>query len=466
MTAPKPAGLPLEGIRVLELSQAIVLPAATIALGGMGADIIKVESGGRPDQTRGGPQPENVRRPQAYNHSGHFQMMNRNKRGLTLDLASPRGREVFLRLVAVSDVVAENFTSRVLTNLRLEYETLREVNPRIILMSSNGFGHSGPWKDYKAWGPNIESVDGLMLLTAYSDGVPQRAGSGGLGVTYPDVAGAYFGAYSVLAALEQRERTGEGQWLQLSHYEAGVATIPEAVLEYTMTGRLAQPLSNRERGRAPQGAYPCDGADRWIAISVETDAQFAALAAHLGVPGLAGDARFATYEARWANHDALDALLAEATRPHEPWALERALQGAGVEAAVVQTVKDVIYDPQLKHRGYFEMVPPPSDAPDIGYRPFIRPGWRSANSPAVTWLRGPGFGEHNHEVLTEYLSMTADEIAALEAEGVIASEPKDVLSREAVDLAGGLATGRLREVDEDYRDHMEQHFLGDATRQD
>lgn len=457
------AGLPLDGIRVIELGNAIVLPTAITPLAGMGADVIKVEAGIRPDQTRGGPQPENVRRTNAHNHSGHFQSMNRNKRGITLDLSTEKGRELLLQLVAVSDVVAENFTSRVLANLRLEYETLRERNPRIILLSSNGFGHSGPWQNYRAWGPNIESVDGLMLLTSYADGVPQRAGSGGLGVTYPDIGGAYFGTFAILAALERRERTGEGCWLELSHYEAGVATQPESILEYTMNGRTLQPAANRHPTRAPQGAYRCEGMDRWIAISVASNAQFGALARVLRRPSLASDERFATPEARRHSHDSLDTILDEATRSWDPWALERELQAAGVEATVVGTTRDVLFDQQLRHRGFFEMLPPPSDAPEIGHRPFFRAGWRMTRTPLPTSARGPDFGEHNDEVLSELLGLSASEIATLETEGIIARAPKDIISREPVDLAAGLASGRLREVDPDYRELIERHFIGEPA---
>ena len=151
--------LPLDGIRVLELGMVFALPLAISPLAALGADVIKVESGSRPDQTRSGPQPENQPRLDGYNHGGNFQTLNRGKRGITIDLANPKGRELLLRLVSVSDVVAENFTSRVLHNMGLTYEHLREVNPRIILLSSNGFGHSGPWQNYKSYGPNIESVE-------------------------------------------------------------------------------------------------------------------------------------------------------------------------------------------------------------------------------------------------------------------------------------------------------------------
>jgi crotonobetainyl-CoA:carnitine CoA-transferase CaiB-like acyl-CoA transferase len=189
MSAETSRRLPLEGIRILELGMVFVLPYAITPLAALGADVIKIEAAARPDQVRWGPPPDNRPREDGYNHGAHFQMLNRNKRGITLDLTKPRGREVFLRLVAVSDVVAENFTPRVLRNLDLTYERLREANERIILLSSSGFGQSGPWQHYRAYGPNTEAVDGLMHLTGYPDGPPVRGGAGGLGVAFTDVAG-------------------------------------------------------------------------------------------------------------------------------------------------------------------------------------------------------------------------------------------------------------------------------------
>jgi len=450
--------LPLEGIRILELGMVIVLPLAIAPLAALGADVVKVESGTRPDQIRSGPQPENTPRPDAFNYGGNFQAINRMKRGITIDLSKPEGRELLLRLVAVSDVVAENFTSRVLHNMGLTYEDLRAVNPRIILLSSNGFGHSGPWQNYKAYGPNIESVDGLMLLTGYLDGPPQRAGSGGLGVTYPDVAGANFGAFAVLAALERRERTGEGMWLDLSHYEAGVATIAEGILDYTMNGRVPPRVANRHPSRAPQGVYPCQGLDRWVAISVATDAQFSALVQTLQLSMPDAD-RFATAEGRREHHDELDAIIAAATTPWVAEELERTLQAAGVEATVVQNARDLLLDPQLRHRGSFQLMPPPDAAPDIGPRAHVRQGWKMSVSTAAARAGAPAFGEHTDEVLHEYLEMGSAEIAKLEEQGIVARAPRDgMVSRELVDMNEGLASGRFVEVDTDYREKLAAHF--------
>ena len=469
--------LPLEGIRILELGMVFVLPLALTPLAALGADVIKVEAGARPDQVRWGPPPDNLPREDGYNHGAHFQMLNRNKRGVTIDLALPQGRELLLRLVAVCDVVAENFTPRVLRNLDLTYERLAEVNPRVILLSSTGFGQTGPWQNYRAYGPNTESVDGLMELTGYPDGPPVRGGAGGLGVAFTDVAGAFFGTYAILAALEYRERTGRGQWLDLSHYEAGVATIPEAVLDYTMNGRVQRRTANHHPWRAPQGVYPCAGPggpsgeaqgrasqtsnDRWVAISIASDEQFISLCAVLGVADLASDQRFASLPSRHRNHDALDGCISGATRSWAADELERALQTAGVEATTVATPRDVWLDPQLRHRGFFDVLPPPASAPEVGRRPHLRAGWRLSATPALTGRRAPEFGEHTDEVLAGLLGATTSEIAGLERDGVIARKPKPgVLARPGpMDLQTMVRTGRMREVDPDYAGRLDEQFL-------
>ncbi|MCA9845946.1 MAG: CoA transferase [Dehalococcoidia bacterium] len=451
---------PLDGIRILELGMVFVLPAAILPLAALGADVIKVEAGKRPDSTRWGPSPDNEVRPDALNYGGHFRMLNRNKRGITLDLTNPRGRDLFLQLVAVSDVVAENFTPRVIRNLRLDYEALRAVNERIILLSSTGFGQSGPWSNYRAYGPNTEAVDGLMHVTGYPDGPPQRAGAGGLGVAFTDVAGAYFGTFAILAALDYRDRTGCGQWLDLSHYEAGVATIPEALLDFEMNGRVMSRTGNRDRWRAPQGAYRCSGNDRWVAISVATDSQFASLAREMGMPALASDERFATLLRRHANHDALDALISSWTAALTAESVEQRLQRIGVEATSVATLRDVWLDPQLRHRGTFQVMPPPAMAPNIGPRPFLRPSWKMSVSSSATNTDAPTFNQHTDEVLSELLGISEPEISQLESEGVISRDPQPgILPRTGVmDLKDLVRAERLREVDSQYHTRLLDWF--------
>ncbi len=445
---PELAGeLPLEGVRILELGMVFVLPLAITPLAALGADVIKVESAVRPDSVRSGPLPGNSPRSGAHNHAGNFHFLNRNKRAITIDLTTERGKELLLDLVRVSDVVAENFTPRVLHNLGLDYEQLRRVNPRIILLSSTGFGQTGPWRNYKAYGPTTESVDGLMHLTGHPDAPPTRAGAGGFGVAFTDVAGAYYGTYSILAALEHRNRTGDGVWLDLSHYEAGVATLPEAMLDFTMNSRVRHRIGNRAPARAPQGAYPCKGEDEWLAISIESDGQFSTLVRLLESEN---DEPVAAQPAagRHSDPDLLDTWIGDRTRRWHAAALEAALQEAGIEAARLLSPKDVWLDHQLRAREFVEVVPAPAYAPEIGARPFPRPAWRMSATPAVTRSAAPAFGEHTAEILSGLLALKEDDIADLEREGVVAASPREgLISARQLNLDGLQSAGRLRSVD-------------------
>lgn len=444
---------PLDGVRILELGMVFVLPLALTPLAALGADVIKVEAADRPDSVRWGPPPDNRPRPDSYNHGAHFQMLNRNKRGIALDLAHPRGREILLRLAAVSDVVAENFTPRVLENLGLTYEHLRAVNPNIILLSSSGFGQTGPWRNYRAYGPNTESVDGLMQITGYPDGPPVRGGAGGLGVAFTDVSGAYFGTFAILAALERRQRTGEGAWLDLSHYEAGVVTIPEAVMDYSMNGRIRGRTANRNPQRVPQGCYRCKGNDRWVAISIAGDDEFRTFTRLLGQPTLADDDRFVTVESRWKAHDELDEIITAWTSVRESEEVELLLQTADLEGTRVANPQDVWFDRQLHSRGFFEMVAPAATAPDVGPRPHLRPAWKTSVARPGGARRAPEFGQHTEEVLRELLSLSDDELAELAAEGVTAKAPTPgrLARSAAMNLTALLESGRLVDVDPAFR---------------
>ncbi len=298
-----------------------------------------------------------------------------------------------------------------------------------------------------------------MHLTGYPDGPPVRAGAGGLGVAFTDAAGAFFGTYSILAALEYRERTGMGQWLDLSHYEAGAATIPEALLDFSLNRYDQGRRANRHPWRAPQGCYPCAGRDgpmqddAWVAISVASDAGFRALAEQMGMPALSHDERFATMTARRRHHDALDELISSWTMQRLAVSIERDLQAHGVEAVAVATPRDVWFDPQLRHRGFFETVLAPASAPEIGSRPHLRPGWRMSSTPAATRRLAPLFGEHTREVLISCLGLNEAACDTLEAEGVIAREPAPgIIARPGpMDLPVLLRSQRLREADPDYR---------------
>jgi benzylsuccinate CoA-transferase BbsF subunit len=296
-----------------------------------------------------------------------------------------------------------------------------------------------------------------MHLTGYPDGPPVRGGAGGFGVAFTDVAGAYYGSYSVLAALEYRERTGQGLWLDLSHYEAGVATLPEPILDYTMNGRVALRAGNRRFDRAPQGVYPCAGDDEWIAISIASGQQFHSLAEilALNLPLM----QFETLAARQHHHDLIDELIARATSKQPSAALESKLQDAGVEATRLISPKDVWLDAQMRARGFGEIVPAPTYAPDIGARVYPRPAWLMSQTPASTRSPAPAFGQHNHEVLGGLLGLKDEEIAELTGLGVIADAPRPgMIAPRQLDLDGLLAANRLREIDPDFESRLHAQF--------
>lgn len=243
--------LPLSGLRVLEPGQIYAAPLATKQLAELGAEVIKIESAARIDNIRLlGPPVDNRVLDKPWETTGRFHDANRNKYGITLDFTKPKGKEVFKALVKISDVVVENFTADVMTRLGLDYESLSMIKPDIIMLSATGYGHSGPWRSYRAMGQSLEPAFGLAHLTGYPNEPPMRCG-----MTYSDWTAARAGTLAILIALEYRRRTGKGQWIDLSQYEVGVSLIGEALMDYAMNGRVQTRMGNRsEYGMAPHRA--------------------------------------------------------------------------------------------------------------------------------------------------------------------------------------------------------------------
>jgi crotonobetainyl-CoA:carnitine CoA-transferase CaiB-like acyl-CoA transferase len=409
-----PAGLPLAGLRVLELTANMIGPLAGRYLADLGAEVIKVESPRRP-ATRivhyAGGDPRN--RP--YNRAGYFNKHNRNKLGITLDLSLPAGREQFLRLLERADVVIENNSARVLSNLDLTYEVMQQVKPDIILCSMSGFGGSGPERDYLALGSSIETVCGLASLTGYpDDSIPHRTGN-----FYPDPVGAAQGVVAILAALRHRDRTGEGQWIDLSMLESAAALFGEALMDWFLNHRVPARRGNRHPLYAPQGVYPSAGNDSWLALTVRDEQEWQALCRAIGRPDLAANAELATSASRRARHDMLDDAIGEWSRTLDHYEAARTLQSEGVPAAPVLANWEMFSDPHLFERGFFVPVP----HPEVGVMPFPGFPWSFSRTPATIRGGAPCFAEHNALVFGEVLGLSDQEIAALYAEGVAADTP-------------------------------------------
>jgi crotonobetainyl-CoA:carnitine CoA-transferase CaiB-like acyl-CoA transferase len=399
---------PLEEIRVCDFNWLLAGPLSTRVLAQYGADVIKVESQSRIDTIRlVGSQPSE---PGSPNTNGVFNDANVNKRSIQLNLADPRGIELAKRLVAASDVVTNNFTPDRMDRWGLGYEELRRVKPDLVMLTMPVMSKEGPYRSYGSYGNGVIAFGGLSQNMGFAERPPT-----GIAPLYSDFAAPYFAVSALMAALYHRERTGEGQFIELSQAEATVNLLGTDILEVTANGELPPRIGNRSRDVAPHGAFPCAGEDRWIAIACETDEEWQRLASALGGDELALDGRFATLEGRREHEDALEAAIGERTRVCHAWELMHELQAAGVMAAVVEDLEDMVTrDPHLQRH----LVPVSGESDDFTFLTHAEPAWVDGTVPELR--RSPLFGEHNVEVYRDVLGMSEAEIGELVAEGVIA----------------------------------------------
>ena len=396
----------LEGIRVLDLTAWQAGPTVTMVLGDMGAEVIKIEAIQRLDGWRGAGD--------AYELTPNWNGLNRNKLGLTLDLTQPDGKGLFERLVAQSDIVVENYTPRVMENFGLGYPVLAEINPRIIMLSLSGFGATGPWRDFLAFAFPTEEMSGLAQLTGYEGGPPEL-----IGPPVTDALAGMMGTFSILTALEYRRRTGCGQYIDCSQIEALTGMIGGEVMSFTMNGRVEPRRGNRHEWMAPHGVYPCAGDDRWVAIAVGSDQQWRALCDSLGESALGTDERFASASGRHAHQAEIDERISRWTAARTHYDAMHVLQAAGVPAGAVLTPSELLVDPQLNARGFFQVL----DRGPIGTYPYPGPAFKLSATPGELRRPAPFLGEHNGYVLRDLLGLSDEEIAALESKQVIGTKP-------------------------------------------
>lgn len=425
----------LEGVRVLDFCRLGFGSQATMILGCLGAEVIRVESTTRPDPIRvmppfvpepgevgegfGGATLARAQKMQSPNRGGIFYKYNTGgKRSIAVDARNPDGLDLLRRLVARSDVVTESFAAGTLARWGLSYDTLRELRPDIIYVSMCGYGHVGPDSHYVTMGPTAQALTGLTHLV----GLPDREPAG-WSFSYLDHVGGYLGAFGVLTALAHRRATGEGQHVDVSQLEPATALGGALLLDRTVNGRSARragfPPGNR-RGGAPQGAYRALGDDRWVVISCSTDAHWQAFVDALGHPDWTQDARFASLAGRVEHADELDRHVEAWTTTRDRYDVMELLQRAGVPAGAVQDAADrVERDPQLAARGHFTTL----TSTEVGELPLEGvPFDLSATPPHTggTIRRGPpDLGEDCDDILRDVLALSDAEIAKLHDAGAL-----------------------------------------------
>ncbi|HEX78198.1 MAG TPA: CoA transferase [Dehalococcoidia bacterium] len=427
--------LPLEGIRVVELGVAWTGPCAAMILADFGAEVIKVDtvnfwqtqgrgmvarptkemlatqtphSGGYPNKEPG---------EYPWNCWPVFVTGGRNKLSMSVrDLREPEGREIFLRLIKISDIFIENNHPDTMPKLNLDYEVLKEVKPDLIMVRSSATGLSGPYRDYRAHGSQLDAICSHSSLRGYRDMDP----SANTPVFITDYLGACFSALAAMMALNYRRRTGRGQLIEVAQVETGAVCLGEAMMDHSMNQRVRTTQGNRDiHGAAPCGCYRCAGEDRWVNITVTSDEEWQGLCRALGNPPWTQEERFSDARSRYENQDALDQYIEQWTSQRDHYAVMHLLQKEGVPAGPVMDARDTYNDPHLKERGFLV----PVSHRDCGN--YLHPGaaWKLSKTP-ITIRRPPvRFGEDNEYVYKQLLGFSDEEYAELERKGHISDGP-------------------------------------------
>ncbi len=394
---------PLDGVRVLDLTWVLAGPFASMVLCDLGADVIKVERPGIGDVAR-------RTAPIVNGESCYFFSVNRGKRSLTLDLKSERGRDVFLRLVEKADVVMENFTPGTMERLGLAYPTLSERNPRLIYAATSGFGQTGPDRFRPALDVVVQGMGGIMSITGEPDGPPVRPGA-----SLGDITGGLFTAIGVLAALQERERSGRGQMIDVSMLDCQISILENAFVRYFATGEVPKPLGTRHPVATPFQAFPTKDGYIVLALSWGIENQWELYCATIGRHDLIDDPRFDTPALRTEHHDELEPLLIEAMRKKTTAEWLREFDAIGLPCGPLNNIPQAAEQPQVKARRVLVEV----EHPVIGRLPLPDTPVKLSRTPGGIRGASPALGEHTDDVLRELLAFSDTEIADLRRSAVI-----------------------------------------------
>jgi benzylsuccinate CoA-transferase BbsF subunit len=398
-----------EGIHILDFTWYGVGPVTVKHLADNGAEVIRIESRTRLDGLRQAP-PWKDGKP-GIDSSQFFASYNTSKKGITLDMSNPRAREIFLRLLPWADVVTESFTPKTLRNWGLDYPRLSAIKPDLIMLSTCMQGQSGPHSDYPGFGNLMAALSGFYYIAGYSpDELCPPYGA------YTDFIAPHFSACALMAAIDYKRRTGQGQYIDMAQYEAALHFLSPALVDYFATGRVLGPQANNSERYAPHGAYRCadeDAHERWIAIAVGNDRQWRALLEVLN--SSATDGRLENMPGRIANRALVDELVGRLVATRHAEELTDLLQAAGVSAYPVQNCLNLHRDENLAAFGFWHWL----DHPQMGPSPYEGLEHRLSRTPGELRSPAPVLGQHNDEVLSGLLGMTAAEIEQLKAEKIV-----------------------------------------------
>jgi len=393
---------PLEGIKVLDLSRVLAGPFCCMLLGDMGADVVKVERVGRGDDVRSVGD-------KVGGESLYFLMMNRNKRGITLDFRQPEGIALLKSLIREADVLVENFRAGTMEKMGCGYDVLKEINPRLIMASISGFGQDGPYADYACYDMIAQAMSGLMDMTGEPDRPPVTTGT-----FFVDYSTGLYAAFGILGALRARDLTGVGQRVDVALLDTALSFLITAIPEYLLLGKKMTRRGNRDRYCAPANLFRAkDG--RWVFIASATDALFPQLLKVMGREEVLQDPRFAKNEARMKHIEEGEALLAEWVRVRTADEVVGLVRGAGLPCAKVATIDEVVEDPQVRHREMLVEI----DHPTVGRFPMHGLNIHFSHTPQEIRRPPPLLGQHNEEVYGRWLGFDSVAVAQLKSKGVI-----------------------------------------------
>ena len=425
--------LPLEGIRIVELTHIYAGPYASMHLADWGAELIRLEtiqslvSSTRGQYTQVTQQMVDQAKasgsgfgmvfpnwdpgPRPWNRNPSMTSTGRNKLSVTIDLLRPEGREILGRLLQKTDVFIENNVPETMDKLNITYEWLQELNPQIIMLRMPAFGLTGPYTNFRCLGSHVDGVSGHSFSRGHPDEPPSRRGE----TVAADSAAGASGAFAVFMALWHRRRTGKGQLVEMSLAENFIPFMAESILDLGMNGRIRETIGNRDYRMAPHGVYPCRGEDKWMTLAVGSDEEWQGLCQVMGDTEMALDPRFVDAVSRWNNQDELDVVIGEWSRQQDHRELFQRLQRYGVPAGPVLDELESLEDPHLVQRGYYQ----PLEHPEMPTLQYHGPLWRMSKTPNKLRRPPPLLGEHNPYVYKEVMGVSDEEYSRFEAEGQI-----------------------------------------------